>query len=63
MQARVLSDFTRNGVRFVTKAVPTHTKAHGAHIRVEHRVNGRVVSQRASLDAFRAADPGGYQRA
>jgi hypothetical protein len=62
-QARTLCDFTVAGTRFVTKAAPTRTKAHGPHIRLEHRLDGRVVTQQAWLDAHREADPVAHRAA
>lgn len=59
--ASLLSDFRLLGTRFVVKAVQTSTKRHGPHVRLEHRLNGRIVDASAWLDAFRAADPDGYR--
>lgn len=63
MTRRTLTDITINGTRFTAHAVPTHTKRHGHHIRLEHRINGRTVSPEAWLDASYAADREGHERA
>lgn len=61
--ARTLADFRSGGRHFMTKAVETHTKAHGHHVRLEHRLDGRIVTQEAWLTASKNADPEAHARA